>query len=63
MYAAFRSFFITVIASLLVACGGGGGNDAPTTGTFTLGLTDAPIDEIYELNTILKRKEKHSNGS
>ena len=53
MYAAFRSFFITVIASLLVACGGGGGNDAPTTGTFTLGLTDAPIDEIYELNVKL----------
>lgn len=37
---------------LLSACGGGSGSggDGPTTGSLTLGLTDAPVDEVFAVN-------------
>jgi len=41
-------------AALLAACSGGGGGDSSTaaagTGALTIGLTDAPVDQVYEVN-------------
>ena len=41
------------LISLMSGCGGGSSNSGPSTGTFSLGLTDAPIDEVYEVNVQL----------
>lgn len=40
-------------AAILGGCGGSGGSggsNTPATGTLSLGLTDAPIDEVFEVN-------------
>ncbi len=40
---------VTALAASLAACGGDGG-DSQATGTLSLGITDAPVDELKEVN-------------
>lgn len=43
-----------ILATLLAGCGGGGSSSNVTsTGTFSLGLTDAPVDQVFEVNVQL----------
>ena len=43
-----------VLVAILAGCGGGGsGSSGPSTGTLSLALTDAPIDQVYEVNVQL----------
>jgi len=46
-----KALAVIALTGSLAACGGGSSN--PDTGTMTLGLTDAPIDEIFALNVQL----------
>ena len=47
----YQGFVGFVLAGLLSACGGGsGGSDVPEVGSLTLALTDAPVDEVLEVN-------------
>jgi len=43
-----RNLFFLLAATLLAACSGGG-SDEPGTGTLTVGITDAPVDDVTEL--------------
>lgn len=44
---AYRSCVVVALALLMLGCGGSGGTDSgPTTGTLTIGLTDAPVDGV-----------------
>ena len=43
-----RVLILALFPIVLAACGGGGGGNEPETGTFTLGITDASIDDYDE---------------
>lgn len=48
-----RSLGLAFLALAIAACGGGGsgsGGGSPSTGTLSLALTDAPVDQVYEVN-------------
>lgn len=50
-YTLIKSFGITALAATVAACGGGGsGSDSESTGTMSLDLTDAPVDNVSEVN-------------
>lgn len=47
----FKLAFASIFAFLLFGCGGGGGSSIDaTTGSLTIDLTDAPIDDVFEVN-------------
>jgi Domain of unknown function (DUF4382) len=37
------------MALLLAGCGGGGGSASGTTGALSIGITDAPVDDLYQV--------------
>ena len=41
--------FASITALLLAGCGGGGDSSSSTDGSMTLRVTDAPVDDIYEV--------------
>ncbi|WP_165857480.1 DUF4382 domain-containing protein [Marinobacter sp. JSM 1782161] len=46
-----QGFTVTALAAALAACGGSGsGGDDEATGTVSVGLTDAPVDDALEVN-------------
>lgn len=46
-----QGFTITAMTAALAACGGGGSSDdAAATGTMSVGMTDAPVDSVEEVN-------------
>jgi hypothetical protein len=48
---AFRTCVIVVLTTLVLGCGGSSGSDSgPTTGTLTIGLTDAPVDLVDKVH-------------
>ena len=50
----FKFALTAALAALLAGCGGGGSSSgAPSTGTLSLGLTDAPVDQVFEVNVQL----------
>lgn len=49
-HALIKGFGITALAAAVAACGGGGSSDSESTGTMSLGLTDAAVDSVQEVN-------------
>lgn len=45
-----KALVVFGLSSFAAACGGGSGDDSPATGSLTLGLTDAPIDQVFAVN-------------
>lgn len=45
-----KGFGITALAAAVAACGGSGSSDSNSTGTMSLGLTDAPVTDLTEVN-------------
>ncbi|PXX88992.1 hypothetical protein DIT71_16805 [Marinobacter vulgaris] len=45
-----KGFGITALAAAVAACGGSGSSDSDSTGTMSLGLTDAPVTDLTEVN-------------
>ncbi|TBW49669.1 DUF4382 domain-containing protein [Marinobacter halodurans] len=45
-----QGFAITAMTAALAACGGDGGSDEAATGTVSVGMTDAPVDSVQEVN-------------
>ena len=41
--------FVSILSLLLTACGSGGGGSSAGGGSLSLGLTDAPVDDLYEV--------------
>lgn len=50
MYRSLRILSISALAAGLAACGGSGGSDTPATGSVSVGLTDAPVDNADAVN-------------
>lgn len=44
-----RSLLTGLLAAGLAACGGGGGSDSGATGSFSLSITDAPVDDAQQV--------------
>ena len=44
-----RSFLYLGLAAALAACGGSGSSDDPQNGSLSVGITDAPVDDVYDL--------------
>ncbi|BAZ95155.1 lipoprotein [Thiohalobacter thiocyanaticus] len=44
-----RTLLAGLVAVGLSACGGGGGSDSGGTGSFSLSITDAPVDDVTEV--------------
>lgn len=45
-----QGFTITALAAALAACGGDGGSNEAATGTVSIGLADAPVDGVQQVN-------------
>jgi hypothetical protein len=45
----FNFLFAAGMTLLLAGCGGGGGSSSGTTGTLSIGITDAPVDDLYQV--------------
>jgi hypothetical protein len=45
-----RCIFAVALIGLIAGCGGSGGSSAPQTGTLSLGLTDAPVEDVIGLH-------------
>jgi hypothetical protein len=45
----FNFLFAAGMALLLAGCGGGGGSASGTTGSLSIGITDAPVDDLYQV--------------
>ncbi len=41
--------FAAGMALLLAGCGGGGGSASGSTGSLSIGITDAPVDDLYQV--------------
>lgn len=58
-----KGFGITALAAAVAACGGGGSSDSDATGTASIGLTDAPVTDLTEVNLNITSVEvKPSEG-
>lgn len=62
-YTKIKGLGIAALAAAVAACGGGSGSDSAATGTFSLGLTDAAVDNVQEVNiTVTGVQLQPSNG-